>query len=147
MTLSDYPTLQAFLEHEAAGTIAVPIDDAGTLHIATMHYVHMTDPLRFYFATSSKSEKCRLLNEQPEVIAACSVGTYVGTPFTLQMRGHARLLQMADHPDIIEKYFTKRQSSNKNVEGSDSVLVEFTPNWARFTDFSKGWDTTMLDLS
>lgn len=143
--LSSEPELAKFLAAEKVATLAVPVDDSGTLHIATMNYAHVTDPLRFYFITSSKSEKCRLLNNGP-VTAACSVGTYYGTPFTVQMRGTARILDKAEHPELLDVYFAKRGDTNRNVEGLDSVLMEFVPDWARFTDYSKGWGTTMLEV-
>lgn len=146
MKITEVPKLLEFLDGEKVATLAVPIDGSGTLHIATMHYVHRLKPFCFYFVTDKRSEKCRLLNERPEVVAACNVGTYIGTPFTLQMRGKARIIDMAQSMDALQLYFAKRQSKNKNVEGPNSVLIEFAPNWARFTDYAKGWDTTMLKL-
>lgn len=143
--LADAPELEAFLTAERVATLAVPVDGQGTLHIATMNYVHTAEPLRFYFITSSKSEKCRLMNDGP-VRAACSTGTYYGTPFTLQMRGEARLLERESHQAVLDAYFAKRGDTNRNVEGPSSVLLEFTPDWARFTDYAKGWDSTMLEV-
>lgn len=145
MKLSAVPKLLVFLGTEKVANLAVPVDTAGTIHIATMVYLHKAEPLRFYFMTSNKSEKCRLLGERP-ISAACNVGTYYGTPFTLQMRGTAQLLDKTKHADVHEAYMLKRGTSNKNVEGPDSVLLEFVPAWARFTDYAKGWDTTMLEI-
>lgn len=143
--LSAAPKLLEFLGTEKVANLAVPVDTAGMLHIATMIYMHTAEPLRFYFMTSNKSEKCRLVNERP-ISAACNVGTYYGTPFTLQMRGTAQLLDKTKHADKLEAYMHKRGISNKNVEGSDSVLLEFVPTWARFTDYAKGWGTTKLEV-
>lgn len=147
MKLEDAAALSAYLDEEKVATVALPIDTDGTLHIATMNYSHATQPLRFYFVTSNQSEKCQLLNEAKELVAACNVGTYYGAPFTLQMRGTVRLIEKSDNPEIVAAYLAKRNTSNKNIEGETSVLLEFEPTWARFTDFSKGWDTTPLDLA
>lgn len=147
MKLAQAAKLLEFLNNEKVATLAVSIDKSGTLHIATMHYAHRLQPFCFYFVTDGRSEKCRLLKTQPEIVAACNVGTYIGTPFTLQMRGTARILDMAKSEDMLKLYFEKRQSKNKNVEGLHSLLVEFAPNWARFTDYAKGWDTTILELA
>jgi len=144
--LNESAGLPEFLAKEEVATLAVPIDDSGTLHIATMNYAHMTDPLRFYFMTSDQSEKARLMVVRPEVVAACNVGTYTGTPFTLQIRGRARILDKTEHPELLDVYFEKRGDTSRNIEGPHSVLVEFEPEWARFIDFSRGWDQTMLDL-
>lgn len=147
MKLENATELLKFLDEEKTATLALPIDEDGTLHIATMNYVHMLDPFCFYFMTSDKSEKCTLLNQKAEVVAACNVGTYVGVPFTLQMRGVATILDKAEQEEVMDAYYAKRGDTNRNVEGPHSVLVAFRPNWARFTEFAKGWDTTLLDLS
>jgi uncharacterized protein YhbP (UPF0306 family) len=147
MKLSNATDLAHFLDDEKVATLALPIDTDGTLHIATMNYVHMMEPFCFYFMTSDQSEKCTLLKHASEVTAACNVGTYTGTPFTLQMRGVAAILDKAEQDAVLDAYYTKRGDTNRNVEGPHSVLVAFRPNWARFTDFSKGWNTTLLDLS
>jgi general stress protein 26 len=147
MKLQNATELEAFLDTEKAATLALPIDEAGTIHIATMNYVHLMDPFCFYFMTSDKSEKCTLLNKKTEVVAACNVGTYVDTAFTLQMRGIATILDKSEQAEVLDAYYAKRGDTNRNVEGPHSVLVAFRPNWARYTDFAKGWDTTLLDLS
>ena len=147
MKLREATQLQAFLQEEMVANLAVPVDEDGTLHIATMNYVHLIDPLRFYFMTSDLSEKARLMSAKPEVTAACNVGSYIGTPFTLQMRGVSRILDKAKLPDVLDAYFEKRGDTNRNVEGPHTVMVEFVPNWARFTDFSKDWEQTVLELA
>ena len=147
MKLADEPGLVQFLDDTIVATLAVQIDTDGTLHIATLHYVHQTNPLSLYFVTDGNSEKCKLMRKGGEVKAACTVGTVVDVLFGLQMRGTASILPVADNPDILDKYFTKRKSTNRNVEGEDAVIVRFVPNWARYTDYRKGWDATMLDLA
>ena len=149
MKLAEATSLLEFLNAEKVATVALPIDTKGTLHIATMHYVHMLDPLRLYFITRIESEKCRLLKTGAELPAACNVGTYVETTFTLQMRGTAKMLDK-DAPEnstAQEAYFSKRKDLNRNIVGPQSVLIAFTPDWARYTEFAKGWGTTLLELT
>ena len=146
MKLQDATGLLTFLMEQRVATLAVPIDELGTLHIATMNYYHWLDPFALYFITSSKSEKCSLLREGKEVAAACNVGTFYGTPFTLQMRGTAKIISQDDAASILDGYFAKRGDKNRNVEGPGSVLLQFTPDWARFTDYAKGWHATLLQL-
>ena len=147
MKLQGATGLMDFLDTEKVATLALPINTNGTLHIATMNYAHVAEPFCFYFMTSDKSEKCALLKQTNEVVAACNVGTYSGTLFTLQMRGVATILDEDKQGAILDAYYAKRGDKNRNVEGPHSVLISFRPNWARFTDFSKGWNTTLLDLS
>jgi nitroimidazol reductase NimA-like FMN-containing flavoprotein (pyridoxamine 5'-phosphate oxidase superfamily) len=68
MKLQNATELKAFLDAEKVATLALPIDEDGTIHIATMNYVHLLDPFCFYFMTSDKSEKCTLLNRKTEVV-------------------------------------------------------------------------------
>ena len=145
--ITDAPGLRQFLDETVVATLAVPIDEAGTLHIATMHYLHENQPLCFYFVTKEASEKCRLLVMRDNVTAACTVGTVAGVPYSIQMRGTASLLAVDEHPDIMDRYFVKRQTTNRNVEGEGTVIVVFRANWARYTDYSNDWNTVMIDLS
>jgi uncharacterized protein YhbP (UPF0306 family) len=147
MKLVDAEGLRNFLNTSIVATLAVPVDTDGTLHIATLHYFHQEEPLTFWFVTQRGSEKCKLLTQQDSVKAACTIGTVPGLPYNVQMRGEAKLLELADNPEIMELYYQKRGSKNRNVEGEGAVIVQFTPDWARFNDFAKGWGSTMLELT
>lgn len=142
-TLSDYPTLQAFLSEQPVLTLAVAVDTAGTLHAATIHYWHTTEPLAFYMVTGRDSEKCRLLKTQPEIQAACVVGTNRGAAFTVQMRGQLREASKVD----LDHYYKKRGDRLKDIDDPKNICLVFTPNWVRFTDYSKGWDHAYLNVA
>jgi len=147
--LAQREDLAQFLTEERALTIAVPIDEAGTIHAASLLYWHQAEPLRFYVVTSLRTEKCRLLKTQSEVQAACVVGTVKDVPFTLQMRGKLRVCASEGMDEVIEAYYAKRGSRDMDVVGQDDyVLLEFRPEWARFTDYGEGYDCQyQLELS
>ena len=147
MKITDYPDFVSFLDKEKTATIAIPIDDSGTLHIATMLFSYELDPFRWYFVTSKLSEKCTLLRYTEKLVAAASVGTSYGTPYTLQTRGFVQIVDKSAHEPEIKRYHEKRGNTHDDITNHDTVLLEYTPNWGRFTDFSKGWDQTKLDLS
>lgn len=139
--------LAKFLDEQPVAVISVPIDENGAPHSATLGYWHKSDPLNFYFVTSKNSQKCQLLKDKQELPAACVVGTYMGTSFTLQMRGTLRILDQDQHQTEIDSFCKKRGKTKDQLFNPDSVLLGFTPNWARFTDYSQGWDHHFLELN
>jgi uncharacterized protein YhbP (UPF0306 family) len=148
MKLAERPNLVKFLDDEIVAVVAVPIDEMGTIHTATLHYWHSAQALRFYFVTGKDTEKCRLLNRQDAVKAACVVGTIRGVPMTVQMRGELRIVRPADVPEAVEGYRQKRNSRHDDIHDPANVLLEFAPDWVRFTDFSEGFNAQhFLDLS
>ena len=147
MKLSDNPSLESFLADEPTATIAVPIDEQGTLHAAALRYWYSSKPLRFYFVTGKDTEKCKLLKQKKAVTAACVVGTVRDVAFTLQMRGELTIINPADYREIVERYYEKRGNHHDDVENVKNVLLEFTPNWARVTDYANGYKHHFLELA
>jgi general stress protein 26 len=146
----DNPKLAEFLNREPVAVVSVSIDEIGTPHAATLGYWHKSDPLSFFFVTNKNSQKCRLLNQKKELPAACVVGTYMGTEFTLQMRGTLRVLDKDNYREEIDRYCEKRgkrREELKDLADPDGVLLRFTPNWARYVDFSQGWGQHFLELN
>jgi hypothetical protein len=146
MTLNEYPELAQFIEASSAATIAVPIDASGTLHAATMLYWNSFEPFEFFFVTSRDSQKCALLSEQNATPCGVVIGTEKGTPFTLQMRGAIRIAPQAGFDAQLNSYYEKRNSRGDDIDDPGNCLLQFVPNWARFTDYSMGYDRHMLDL-
>lgn len=141
------PELAKFLNDQPVAVISVPIDEDGTPHAATLGYWHKSEPLSFFFVTNKNSQKCQLLNVKKELPAACVVGTYMGTEFTLQMRGTLRILDQDQHQQEVESLCQKRGKTKEQLFTPDSVLLGFAPNWARYIDFSQGWGQNFLDLN
>lgn len=144
--LADYPGLAAFLEREFAATLAVPVDTAGTLHAASLCYIHTSEPLRFYFVTGRDTEKCRLLKTQPTVPCAMVIGTVKDVQFTLQMRGK---LREESHPAaaVMDRYYQKRGNRHDDINDPANLCLVFEPTWARFTDYGKGYAHFPLEVS
>lgn len=146
MTLAEYPTLDAFLQKCLAATIAVPIDQEGTIHAASLLYWNKSEPLELYFVTSRSSEKFQLLEHEAEIRCAAVVGTEKHTPFSLQMRGTIKEVDPTSYSSELEAYYEKRGNHDDDISSPDSCLLKFTPDWARFTDYSKGYDKKFLEL-
>ena len=145
--LSEYPKLVAFLHNQEAATLAVPIDDKGTIHIASLLFWNCQEPFRFYFVTSRETEKCRLLKAALSVAAACTVGTIKEVEMTLQMRGELQIVEPEGFEDVLDAYYEKRGDRHDDIDDPINALLEFTPTWARFTDYGLGYDRFTLDLT
>ena len=144
--LADYPTLGAFLSEQLTGVLALPIDKSGTVHAAALRYWHDTDPLVFYLITARDTEKCALLRDGSTVKAAYVVGTEEDTTFSLQMRGSVRIVDGSAHRAVLDDYFKQHGEHGPDPYDAQNVLLEFKPAWARFTDYTKGYDRTFVDV-
>lgn len=144
VSLNTQPGLKKFLAAEFAATVSVPIDSSGTLHIATLAFYHTGLPVMFYFVTSKNSEKYRMLSKGKAITAACAIGTYKGTPYTLQMRGMLQAIDHEKHQDIVDEYYKKRGNRHDEVSDDANVMLRFVPNWARFTDYTNGYERKLL---
>lgn len=145
--LSDHQQLRSFLQAEKTATLAVPIDDTGTIHAASLLFVHEEDPLRIYFITGKLTEKYTLLRSKDSIPAALVIGTEKGTSFTLQLRGSVQAVDPTTHAAIVDKYYQKRGNRGDDLADTTNSLLVFTPRWGRFTDYAKGYNQFMLALS
>ncbi len=146
MKTVEHSNLLEFLERHNAATIALPIDANGTIHAASLLYWNSNNPFCFYFITSSSSEKCNLLNSKNELPCAVVVGTEKGVDYTLQMRGTIRKIDPKNYKKEVEAYYTKRGNKNDNIDHADSCLLQFSPRWARYTNYSHGYERHFIDL-
>ncbi len=144
--LLEYPGLDKFLKSEASATLAVPIDNVGNLHAATLLYWHSENPLAFYFVTNKNSEKCTLFKSQKSINAACVVGTTKGISFTVQFRGKLIIVNPKQYVKEVGGYYQKRGNHHDDINGPANVLLQFTPNWGRFTDYTAGYSRYSLKI-
>jgi len=146
MKLADHMQLRAFISEHTTATLAVSIDDNGTIHAASLLYVHSENPFRLYFVTAKTTEKYRLLHTKPSIPAAVVIGTEKGTPFTVQLRGLLQTVDPAHNTNIIEKYYEKRGNRGDDIADSKNSLLMFIPRWGRYTDYAKGYEQSLLEL-
>lgn len=144
--LSERQDVVDFLKQEPVGVVAVQINKEGDLHTAPLHYWSSFNPLEFYFVTGKDSEKCALLKKEPAK-AAMAVGTVKGVSLSVQMRGQMEIVDKKKYNKQAKAYYTKRQGLKDDLSKDTMVLLKFTPNWARFTDFSDGWKPIFIDLT
>jgi regulatory protein len=126
-----------FVAVEPAATLALPIDDEGGIHAASLVFWLDPEDSSVYFITGRKTEKCRSILKQTEVQAACVIGTTKGTPFSLQMRGRATIADPAEYSAVVEEYYRKRGNRNDDIGDPGNVLLRFAPTWLRITEYTE----------
>lgn len=146
MRLTDNSKLVRYIEETQLASLALPIDETGTIHIAAMRCMATINPFRIYFVTGKESEKCGLLRTGRHAKAACEIGAHEDPDIYLQMRGTVQMFEFSNLPQVVEAYFAHRGEPNRMKEGSTSVLLEFTPTYAKYTDYAEGWEKHTLEL-
>lgn len=119
-------------------TLALPVNDAGDIHAASLIYWSDPATLNFYFVTRKDSEKCQLLQDGRAQRAACLIGTRKSVPFYLQMRGLVRMADPKEYREHIAAYYAKRGNRNDDIDAPGSVLLKFIPDWIRCTQYRDG---------
>lgn len=145
--IATHSQLRSFLANQTAATLAVPINDAGEIHAASLLYVHDDQPLRIYFVTAKTSEKYALLHTKQSIPAALVIGTEKGTPFTVQLRGTLQTLDPTINTEVVTRYYQKRGNKGDSLTDPTNCLLVFIPQWGRFTDYATGYNQYRLNLS
>jgi uncharacterized protein YhbP (UPF0306 family) len=127
-----------FVAVEPVATLALPIDERGGIHAASLVFWLDPEDCSVYFVTGRKTEKCRLLLNKTEVLATCVIGTTKGTPFSLQMRGRATIADHGEYSAVVAEYYRKRGNRNDDIDDPENVLLRFAPTWLRVTDYTEG---------
>jgi general stress protein 26 len=144
--ITELKKLLKFLENQKAATIAVPIDDKGNIHAASLIFWNSIEPFNLYFVTSRESDKYTLLREGHKIPCAVVVGTEKGTDFTLQMRGIIQEANPEDFTKELSAYYQKRGNRQDDIDDPKTCLLQFVPTWARYTDYSKGYNRDLVDF-
>jgi general stress protein 26 len=147
MKIAELSSLIKFLENQKAATIAVPIDDNGNIHAASLVFWNSIQPFSFFFITSRNSEKYTLMKDGNKIPCAVVLGTEKGTDFTLQMRGSIQEVVPEDYSRQVDAYYRKRGNRQDDITESETCLLQFVPTWARYTDYSKGYNREFIDLN
>ena len=130
------PRLLNYLSNNWVCTLSVITPD-GFPHSSTMHYAHIDEPLTLYFSSDRSSRKCLSLLNGDLVKASVVIGFSDEEGKTLQMDGEVKLLR---EESVIAKaketLFTKHPESNEFESDPNTVYLEFSPKWFRYTDYN-----------
>lgn len=135
---------QAFMAQEPVATLALAIDEIGTMHAATMRYWATPEMDALFFVTHKDSEKCKLLHIQESLPAAVVIGGYMGATFYVQLRGTVQIVSKQKYRHEIGEYYLKRKNKNDDVDDPNMVLIKYVPTWLRLTDYRAARHTMQL---
>lgn len=125
----------SFLSNHRVSAFTTLLAD-GSPHTAALHYSHITDPLTLYFTTKRTSRKMQALASGSVVKASLVIGTNDEEWKTLQMEGEVTLVSPADIERIQDIHYRKHPNAEEFKNKPETVFLQFTPTWWRYTDFS-----------
>lgn len=125
-----------YLSSQRIGVLALEMSD-GSPHAATLHYANNESGEMFFFKTDRAYRKSEALLSRGIVRASLVIGFSESEMKTVQLDGEARLLE-EDTQGLFENvYFGKFPEKRKPEPDPNAVCFVFTPNWWRFTDWTK----------
>ena len=111
-------------------------------HSAAMHFSHQTDPLRIFIQTTNNTEKVKGILNGETGKASIVIGFSEQDWLTLQMRGDIKIISDPERlPEIHKVHYKKNPDAEQYKESSNTVFLEFTPTWWRYTDFNTDPET------
>jgi general stress protein 26 len=129
-----------FIKKERVGVLSVVLAD-GTPHSATVHFSESIEPLKFFIQTTNSTTKVKpFLSGEPGK-AAFVIGFSEKDWLTLQMRGSVRIVSDKNELEEVCRIHYKKQPAAEEYKGPQTVFLEFTPTWYRFTDFNTDPET------
>lgn len=108
----------------------------GDIHSATVHYSHKDAPLKFYIQTSNDTLKAQPFLKGEAGKAAMVIGFSEQDWLTLQMHGNVRIITNEDELQDVYKIHYKKHPGAEKYKGPQTVTLEFTSTWWRYTDYN-----------
>lgn len=139
------PTILNFVTKERVCVLSVLLP-GGTPHSAALHYSHQDDPLKIFVQTTKNSEKVKGIINGEITKASLVIGFSEQNWLTLQMRGDLRVISDKNRLEEIYKIHYKKNPDAEQYKSSpQTIFLEFTPLWWRYTDFNTDPETIILN--
>ena len=130
-----------FLAANRIGVLSVILKD-GSPHGSTVHFSREPKTAHLFILTDRTYRKCEALLGGETGRASFVVGTSEAEMKTLQLNGTVRLVSdPARLAEIKEIHFARIPSARQYEDDPDSVFLEFTPAWWRYTDYTTDPET------
>ncbi len=123
-----------FLSKEQVGVLSVTLED-GTIHGATVHYSHTSDPFKIYIQTSKASLKASPFLNGEVGKGAMVIGVSEKDWLTLQVHGSVRAVVDEELENVYKIVYQKHPEAEEH-KGPKTIFLEFTPTWWKYTDFN-----------
>jgi hypothetical protein len=127
------------LEKEPVGLISILLDKRP--YSAAVHFSHRLNPLKIFVQTSNDTNKAKPFLDGSTGPASMVVGFSEQDWLTLQMSGSARAITNPDELKNIYKIHYAKHPNAEQYKGPDTLFLEFTPTWWRYTDFNSNPET------
>lgn len=128
-----------YLDVQRVSVLSVFQNDS-SIHAATLHFAHQKETNSFLFLTSKNSKKCASLLSGESTTAALVIGFNEEEFVTFQAEGNVAIV---DQESAWEVYLAKYPTRASRRENPETVLLEFIPQWWRFTDMKTDPPTTI----
>ncbi len=136
------PKAVGLLTKERVCVLAVSLAD-GSPHAAEMHYSEQIAPVKLFIQTYH-TVKVRALEERGGAGKAAVVLNLAESEMkSLQMRGEVRIVTAEDELQRIYSVHYKKHPTAEKYKDSETVFLEFTPTWWRYSDFTTDPETVI----
>jgi hypothetical protein len=123
-----------YLLKNRVGCLALAMPD-GKVHTAALHYSQDDNPVRLLFQTGSDTKKAQAFHAG-KAQASFTIGFSEEEWLTLQIDGVARLLTSAGEIEQFKSIHHAKHPRAAKYFGPETICIELTPDWYRFTDFN-----------
>ena len=137
------PIALEFIKKERVCVLSVVLTD-GSPHLATLHYSSTVEPVKIFIQTSPTVKTAAIKERGGEAKAAVVIGFDEQEFVTLQMRGYVRMVSDPKELGAIYKIHYVKYPKAEKRKGPNTIFLEFTPAWWRYTDF-KTHPETIID--
>lgn len=127
------PTIKTYLEKEPVCVLSGILPD-GTSHSSTVHFSHQESPFKLFFQTRKTTAKHDALTAGSNNSASVVIGFNENEMVTLQMRGTVRIVSDAKEIEDLTAVHYKKHPSAEKRRGPETIFIEFTPTWWRYSD-------------
>lgn len=128
-----------FIESNKISVLTTLLEN-GQPHSAALHFAFSDDPFHFVFLTEKNSRKCQNLLSGVASPASLVVGFNSDEMITLQFEGEVKILSDSELENGWKVYTDKNPSAAGRKTDEKFVLLDFTPNWWRYTELkSNPW--------
>lgn len=129
--------IREFIAKNRIAALTIMLPD-GTPHAATVHFAHQDNPtFKLFFMTEKTTRKCSSIINGENAKAAVVIGFSEKEWVTLQMEGNIHIVYSKDLIESVKSmYFLKYPGMQKYEANPQTVFLEFSPTWWRYSDLS-----------
>lgn len=132
----------ALLKKERICVLSVVLAD-GSPHAAEMHFSAEFEPVKLFFQTYPTVKTKTIEEKGGFAKAAVVVGLSEADFVSLQMRGDIRIVKDKKELENLQSVHYAKLPEAKKYKNSESIFLEFTPTWWRYSDFNTDPETVV----